>query len=118
MELTSCLDFYIKSICFLRKNEITMPRKINYNNPQDFSIEALEVYYRIHASILKTIAKAEKEKKEVPEDTCRKFYEVLKTTQLDEIYTTNSPQNKLERFSNKRKLGKVDDSNKLTRQDE
>eukprot|EP00090_Calanus_glacialis_P013101 TRINITY_DN21726_c0_g1_i3.p1 TRINITY_DN21726_c0_g1~~TRINITY_DN21726_c0_g1_i3.p1 ORF type:complete len:2006 (+),score=827.87 TRINITY_DN21726_c0_g1_i3:94-6111(+) len=120
MELTSCLDFYIKSIGFLRKNEITMPRKINYNNPQDFSIEALEVYYRIHASILKTIAKAEKEKKEVPEDICRKFYEVLKTTQLDEIYTTNSPQNKVERFSNKRKQAKVDDDkgNKMTRQDE
>ena len=120
MELTSCLDFYIKSIGFLRKNEITMPRKINYNNPQDFSIEALEVYYRIHASILKTIAKAEKEKKEVPEDICRKFYEVLKTTQLDEIYTTNSPQNKVDRFSNKRKLAKVDDDkgNKMTRQDE
>eukprot|EP00092_Neocalanus_flemingeri_P102381 GFUD01130954.1.p1 GENE.GFUD01130954.1~~GFUD01130954.1.p1 ORF type:complete len:1019 (-),score=378.47 GFUD01130954.1:242-3052(-) len=118
VELISCLDFYIKSIGYLRKNEIIMPRKINYNNPQDFSIEALEVYYRIHGSILKAIAKAEKEKKALPDEICRKYYEVLKTTQLDEIYTTNSPKPKLDRFSNKRKLARVEDSSKVTRQDE
>ena len=120
VKLTTCLEFYLKSIGFLRKNEITIPRKINYNNPQDFSIEALEVYYRIHASILKAIAKAQKEKIEIPEDDCKKYYEVLKTTQLDEIYTTNSPQPKTERFSNKRKLAKTEDDKnaKMTRQDE
>merc|ERR1719154_71944 len=97
-----------------------MPRKINYNNPQDFSIEALEVYYRIHASILKTVAKAEKEKKTISEDTRRKYYEVMKTTQLDEIYSTNSRQLKIDRFSSKRKLARVEDDKnaKVTRQDE
>ena len=117
--LLTCLEFYQKSIGYLRKNKVVIPRKINYNNPQDFSIEALEVYYRIHASILKNISKAEREKKVIPEDQCRKFYEIMKETQLDPIFTTNSNKPKIERFSNKRKLAKTDESAaKMTRADE
>jgi len=120
VELANCLEFYLKSIGFLRKNGITVPRKINYNNPQDFAIEALEVYYRIHASILKTLARAEKERKTISENSCKKYYKVLKDTQLDEIYTANAASSKMERFSNKRKLAKADEekSVKMTRQDE
>ena len=31
----------------------TLPKRINFNNPPDYALELLEVYYRIHASILK-----------------------------------------------------------------
>lgn len=37
----------------LQENKATYPEKINYNNPQHLSVEALELNYRIHASILK-----------------------------------------------------------------
>ena len=119
-KLLTCLEFYQKSIGFLRKNGVVIPRKINYNNPQEFSIEALEVYYRIHASILKNISKSEKEKKVIPEETCRKYYEIIKTTQLDSIYTTNSNKPKNERFSNKRKIARSEElaNAKMTRADE
>lgn len=29
-----------------RNNDVVLPRKVSYNSPQDFTIEALEVYYR------------------------------------------------------------------------
>lgn len=35
------------------------PRKIQYHNPPNFSMEALEVYYRTHASILKYLLRNE-----------------------------------------------------------
>ena len=119
--LLSSLECYQKSIGYLRKNKVVIPRKINYNNPAEFSIEALEVYYRIHASILKNIAKAEREKKTIPEETCRQYYEIIKTTQLDPIYNGSSSKQKSNRFSNKRKMAnKADDGNaaKMTRADE
>ena len=118
--LLSCLEYYQKSIGFLIKNGVVIPRKINYNNPHEFSIEALEVYYRIHASLLKNISKAEREKKTIPEDLCRKYYEILKETQLNSIYCTNSNKSKIERFSKKRKIAKSEElaNAKMTRADE
>lgn len=37
----------------LNENKATYPEKISYNNPPHLSIEALEIHYRINASILK-----------------------------------------------------------------
>lgn len=37
----------------LEENNATYPDKISYTNPQHLSLEALEIHYRIHASILK-----------------------------------------------------------------
>lgn len=37
----------------MEENNASYPEKINYNNPQHLSLEALEVFYRINASILK-----------------------------------------------------------------
>lgn len=37
----------------MNENNATYPDKINYHNPQHLAIEALEIHYRIHASILK-----------------------------------------------------------------
>lgn len=37
----------------LNENNAQYPDKINYNNPQHLSVEALELHYRVNASILK-----------------------------------------------------------------
>lgn len=47
------LEHYNKAGKLLFENKATYPLKINYTNPQHLSMEALEVHYRIHASILK-----------------------------------------------------------------
>lgn len=49
------LNYYIKASKYLQESNATYPSKINYNSPQNLSIEALEIHYRIHASILKYI---------------------------------------------------------------
>ena len=118
--LLSSLEYYQKAIGFLRKNDVVVPRKINYNNPHEFSIEALEVYYRIHASILKAIARAEIEKTNIAEDTRRQYYEVIKSTQLEKMFTTNSNKPKIDRFSRKRKIPRSEElaNAKMTREEE
>lgn len=37
----------------MEENNAQYPEKIHYNNPQHLSVEALELHYRIHASVLK-----------------------------------------------------------------
>ncbi|GLV33874.1 hypothetical protein CBL_11242 [Carabus blaptoides fortunei] len=50
---TVYLEHYNKAAVLLYENKATYPLKINYSNPQNLSVEALEIHYRIHASILK-----------------------------------------------------------------
>ncbi|KAL1517234.1 hypothetical protein ABEB36_001024 [Hypothenemus hampei] len=52
-EPTEYLQHYIRASNLLNENNATYPEKISYNNPQHLSVEALELHYRIHASILK-----------------------------------------------------------------
>ncbi|KAK5640159.1 hypothetical protein RI129_010970 [Pyrocoelia pectoralis] len=47
------LQHYLTAAALLNENSAVYPDKINYHNPQHLSIEALEIHYRIHASILK-----------------------------------------------------------------
>ncbi|XP_031357687.1 calcineurin-binding protein cabin-1-like isoform X2 [Photinus pyralis] len=47
------LQNYLTAAALLNENNAIYPDKINYHNPQHLSIEALEIHYRIHASILK-----------------------------------------------------------------
>lgn len=51
--LLSTLDFYMLADLCLYLDGATYPKKINYYNPSYLSIEAIEIHYRIHASILK-----------------------------------------------------------------
>lgn len=53
------LDHYAKSSKFLDVLGASYTRKITYSNPQNLSVEALEVFYRIHASILKHLEQCE-----------------------------------------------------------
>ena len=58
----------------LHENRASYARKISYNNPQNLSVEALEVYYRIHACILKYLEQNEGKKLE---KSMRKLFEKL-----------------------------------------
>lgn len=53
------LEHYHKASVFLYENDASYPRKISYSTPHNLSVEALEVYYRIHASILKYLEQHE-----------------------------------------------------------
>ncbi|XP_050504043.1 calcineurin-binding protein cabin-1 isoform X3 [Diabrotica virgifera virgifera] len=47
------LQYYLTATTLLDENNAEYPEKINYSNPQHLSVEALELHYRIHASVLK-----------------------------------------------------------------
>nr|XP_054757189.1 calcineurin-binding protein cabin-1-like [Lytechinus pictus] len=49
------LQHYLKASHHLHENEARYPKKIPYHNPTDFSLEALEMYFRIHSAILKLV---------------------------------------------------------------
>lgn len=49
------LNHYIKSAKFLYENNASYPFKISHSNPQNLSVEALEIYYRITSSIVKHV---------------------------------------------------------------
>ncbi|XP_054272503.1 calcineurin-binding protein cabin-1-like [Macrosteles quadrilineatus] len=53
------LSHYTKSLEFLHLNNATYPTLVTYNSPQFYAVEALEVYYRIHAVILKSLEQSE-----------------------------------------------------------
>jgi calcineurin-binding protein cabin-1 len=47
------LEEYRESARLLQEHKSAYPPKINYTNPTELSIEALEVHYRIHSCLLK-----------------------------------------------------------------
>lgn len=47
------LEEYRESARLLQEHKSAYPPKINYTNPSELSIEALEVHYRIHSCLLK-----------------------------------------------------------------
>ena len=51
--LLSALQDYVKALQNLVGQGASVPRKINFNSPPELTLELLEVYYRIHASVLK-----------------------------------------------------------------
>ncbi|XP_036923186.1 calcineurin-binding protein cabin-1 isoform X2 [Sturnira hondurensis] len=44
---------------YLHEEAARYPKKIHYHNPPELAMEALEVYFRLHASILKLLGKPE-----------------------------------------------------------
>jgi len=103
-----CLECYKVSMEFHRQNKVVVPKRISYSNPQLFALEAMEVYYRVHASILKYLLKFEKNNKEVDEDVCEKLFYYLKDFQLDPMYNTFSTTKKEDRFMGNKKRPATD----------
>jgi hypothetical protein len=97
--IVDCLNIYLTSMEYLKRNKVVLPRKISYDSPQSFALEALEVYYRVHASTLKHLAKVEASSTEsIDTDTRRKIYEIIRRIQLDPLYNTNAKTDKTARF--------------------
>lgn len=65
----AAIQQYQKAAHFLYENNATYPVKINYTNPPEYSIEALEVHYRIHACILKFLESNEGKKLDEKHET-------------------------------------------------
>lgn len=57
------LNLYLESAKFLYDSSATYPIRINHSNPTKLAIEALEVFYRITASIIKYIEQNKNVKK-------------------------------------------------------
>lgn len=47
------IEHYLKSAQYLYEHNATYPFKISFTNPQNLSLEALEIFYRITAAIVK-----------------------------------------------------------------
>uniref|UniRef100_A0A0A1X5G6 Calcineurin-binding protein cabin-1 n=1 Tax=Zeugodacus cucurbitae TaxID=28588 RepID=A0A0A1X5G6_ZEUCU len=68
------LNFYLKAANNLYESNATYPIKINHSNPTTLSVEALEVFYRTNASIIKFLEK----QKEISRDIGNHLSSVLK----------------------------------------
>lgn len=98
------LDYYLASARYLYENSATYPIRINHSNPTNLAIEALEVFYRITASIIKFLER----KKEIKKSEAKIFHRVLKEV-------ANSPfafnRAKIRAPAIKRKIGESGTSN-------
>ncbi|XP_077016315.1 calcineurin-binding protein cabin-1 isoform X2 [Tamandua tetradactyla] len=56
---TIYLQHYRQAAHYLHEEAARYPKKIHYHNPPELAMEALEVYFRLHASILKLLGKPE-----------------------------------------------------------
>uniref|UniRef100_A0A7N5ZTW0 Calcineurin-binding protein cabin-1 n=1 Tax=Anabas testudineus TaxID=64144 RepID=A0A7N5ZTW0_ANATE len=52
---TEYLQFYKKAANYLHEEAARYPRKIHYHNPPDLAMEALELHFRLSATILKLL---------------------------------------------------------------
>ncbi|XP_056387142.1 calcineurin-binding protein cabin-1 isoform X2 [Hyla sarda] len=55
------LQHYKQAAHYLHEEAARYPKKIHYHNPPELAMEALEVYFRLHASVLKLLGKNDKE---------------------------------------------------------
>lgn len=69
-----CYLFILQAANYLYENNATYPIKLNHSNPTTLSVEALEVFYRINASIIKFL----EHEKEVARTNGDLFNKVLK----------------------------------------
>ncbi|KAM3939691.1 calcineurin-binding protein cabin-1 isoform 2-T2 [Leptodactylus fuscus] len=55
------LQHYKQAAHYLHEEAARYPKKIHYHNPPELAMEALEVYFRLHASVLKLLEKNDQE---------------------------------------------------------
>ncbi|XP_017772871.1 PREDICTED: calcineurin-binding protein cabin-1-like [Nicrophorus vespilloides] len=79
------LHHYNAAAELLHENKCAYPEKINYSSPQRMSVEALEVYYRMNASILKYLELHDG--KLITMEVGKLFKKCLENTMLQKIKT-------------------------------
>ncbi|XP_075688174.1 calcineurin-binding protein cabin-1 isoform X2 [Rhinoderma darwinii] len=55
------LQHYKQAAHYLHEEAAHYPKKIHYHNPPELAMEALEVYFRLHASVLKLLERNDQE---------------------------------------------------------
>lgn len=70
----SVIDHYLRSAKYLYEHNATYPFKINFTSPQNLSLEALEIFYRITAIIIKHV----EQNATITRETGKYFIKVLK----------------------------------------
>ncbi|XP_059614787.1 calcineurin-binding protein cabin-1-like [Phlebotomus argentipes] len=68
------LDHYMKASKYLYDSNATYPIRISHSNPQNLSVEALEIFYRITAAVIKYL----EQHRTVTRETGKLFNKVLK----------------------------------------
>lgn len=69
------IAYYQKAAQLLEESSAAYPKRISYNTPGHLSVEALEIYYRIHSSCLKVLMNQEGKQQDV--ELCRIIYKQL-----------------------------------------
>ena len=69
------LDMYMSAVDSLKEQGASLPKKVSFNAPQDLALELLEVYYRIHASVLKI--ELSEDRFPLPDDDLKKVIALL-----------------------------------------
>lgn len=104
------MDHYLKASKYLYECNATYPIRINHSNPQNLSIEALEIFYRITSSIIKYLEQHDQVKRDVG-----KLFEKM----LRELSTSPFAYNKAKLDNNsinalKRKMASQEEPQKPT----
>ena len=89
--LVEALKEYMRALEKLLAEGATVPKKINFNNPPDYALELLEVYYRIHASIVKTELRV-KTRPDHSVGTLNQFLEVLGQVESIGVFPSSAGQ--------------------------
>ncbi|XP_073971661.1 calcineurin-binding protein cabin-1-like isoform X2 [Rhodnius prolixus] len=106
------IGHYVKSAELLHEIGATYPSQINYSSPQFLSVEALELYYRVHASILKCLE--ESEDRPLPESTIRVFKNAINTLSQCPFVLQVKTFPRIEKLSKPRKTYTSSEDEELT----
>ncbi|EFA00717.1 hypothetical protein TcasGA2_TC003597 [Tribolium castaneum] len=104
------LKYYVTASKLLHENKALYPDKINYHNPQHLAVEALELHYRINASILKYLELHEG--KDIPNSIGNLFKE-----HLEKSYFPKKNLVKQNVIPNQNPTPKPTDSEKITNEE-
>uniref|UniRef100_UPI00358F5181 calcineurin-binding protein cabin-1-like isoform X2 n=1 Tax=Myxine glutinosa TaxID=7769 RepID=UPI00358F5181 len=77
------LEHYKQAAFHLHEVSAKYPKKVHYHNPPDLAMEALEVYYRLHASILKLLERSEEDEEEPEKDESEKMDEKMPVDEVE-----------------------------------
>lgn len=79
------INYYLSASKHLHLNAASYPSKIGYNNPQEFAVESLEMYFRVHGYIIKYIE--QRDTKLLTDDVLKYFLSVTEQILKDPFAT-------------------------------
>lgn len=78
---------YLAASQDLHLNAAQYPAKVNYNNPQEFAVESLEMFFRVHSYIIKFME--QKDSKPLTSDIIIYFLSVTEEITRNHFYTSS-----------------------------